>query len=134
MTRNDDTGKLILRLALGILILMHGIAKISSGVGGIAGMLTSHGLPSGLAYLAYIGEVVAPVLLIVGIFTRPAALIIAINMVFAIYLAHMSQLFTIGKTGGWTLELQGMFLFTAIALAFLGAGRFSVGGIAGKYN
>ena len=134
MTRNDDTGKLILRLAVGILILMHGIAKLSSGVGGIAGMLTSSGLPSGLAYLAYIGEVIAPVLLIVGIFTRPAALIVAVNMVFAIYLAHMSQLFTIGKTGGWTLELQGMFLFTAIAIAFLGAGRFSVGGTAGKYN
>lgn len=134
MTRNDDTGKLILRLALGILILMHGIAKLSSGVGGIAGMLTSSGLPSGLAYLAYVGEIVAPVLLIVGIFTRPAALIVAVNMVFAIYLAHMSQLFTVGKTGGWTLELQGMFLFTAIAVAFLGAGRFSVGGTAGKYN
>lgn len=134
MTRNDDTGKLILRLLLGILILLHGIAKLSSGVGGIAGMLTSSGLPSGLAYLAYIGEVVAPVLLIVGVFTRPAALVIAINMVFALYLAHTSQLFTLTKTGGWALELQGMFLFTAVAIAFLGAGRFSVGGIAGKYN
>ncbi len=134
MTRSDDTGKLILRLALGILILLHGIAKLSSGVGGIAGMLTSSGLPSGLAYLVYVGEVLAPILLIVGLFTRPAALVIAINMIFAIYLAHASQLFGLTKNGGWALELQGMFLFAAIAVAFLGAGRFSVGGIAGKYN
>ncbi len=134
MTRSDDTGKLILRLALGILILLHGIAKLSSGVGGIAGMLTSNGLPSGFAYLVYVGEVLAPILLIVGIFTRPAALVIAINMVFAIYLAHASQLFTLTKNGGWAIELQGMFLFAAIAVAFLGAGRFSVGGVAGKYN
>ena len=134
MTRSDDTGKLILRLALGILILLHGIAKLGSGVGGIAGMLTSHGLPAGLAYLVYIGEILAPVLLIAGIFTRPAALIVVINMLFAIFLAHMSQVFTLGKTGGWAIELQGMFLFAAIAVAFLGAGRFSFGGIAGKYN
>lgn len=134
MTRNDDAGKLILRLAVGIMILLHGVSKLSSGIGGIAGMLTLHGLPAGVAYLVYIGEIVAPVLLIVGVFTRPAALIVAINMLFAFFLAHASQLTTLGKTGGWALELQGMFLFGAIAVALLGAGRFSVGGIAGKYN
>ena len=55
MTRSDDTGKLILRLALGILILLHGIAKLSSGVSGVGGMLASHGLPSALSYLVYQG-------------------------------------------------------------------------------
>jgi len=134
MTRSDDTGKLILRLALGILILLHGVAKISSGVSGVGGMLASHGLPSALAYLVYVGEIVAPVLLIIGLYTRPAAWIIAINMVVAIWLVHMKDLFVIGKTGGWALELQGMFLFGAIAVALLGAGRFSVGGSSGKYN
>ena len=134
MTRSDDTGKLILRLALGILILLHGVAKISSGVSGVGGMLASHGLPSALAYLVYVGEIVAPVLLIIGLYTRPAAWIIAINMVVALWLVHMKDLFVIGKTGGWALELQGMFLFGAIAVALLGAGRFSVGGSSGKYN
>ncbi|MDP9898819.1 DoxX family protein [Variovorax ginsengisoli] len=134
MTRSDDTGKLILRLALGILILLHGIAKLSSGVGFVSGMLASHGLPSALAYLVYVGEIVAPVLVIVGVFTRPAALVIAINMLFAFWLVHMKDLLVIGKTGGWALELQGIFLFTAIAVAFLGAGRLSLGGTSGKYN
>jgi putative oxidoreductase len=134
MTRTDDTGKLVLRLALGILILLHGVAKISSGVSGVGGMLASHGLPSALAYLVYVGEVVAPILVIVGLYTRPAAWIIAINMVVALWLVHMKDLFTIGKSGGWALELQGMFLFGAIAVALLGAGRFSVGGSSGKYN
>lgn len=134
MTRSDDTGKLVLRLALGILILLHGVAKLSSGVSGVGGMLASHGLPSALAYLVYIGEIVAPVLLIIGLYTRPAAWIIAINMVVALWLVHMKDLFVIGKSGGWALELQGMFLFGAIAVALLGAGRFSVGGSSGKYN
>jgi putative oxidoreductase len=134
MTRSDDTGKLILRLALGILILLHGIAKLSTGVSGVGGMLASHGLPSALAYLVYVGEIVAPALVIIGLYTRPAAWVIAINMVVAIWLVHLKDLAVLGKNGGWALELQGMFLFGAIAVAFLGAGRISVGGTAGKYN
>ncbi|MDM0073562.1 DoxX family protein [Variovorax sp. J2P1-59] len=134
MIRSDDTGKLVLRLALGILILLHGISKITGGVGGIAGMLTSHGLPGALAYLVFVGEIVAPVLLIVGIYTRPAAWITVINMLVAIWLVHLKDIGSLGKTGGWALELQGMFLFAALACAFLGAGRFSVGGTGGKYN
>jgi len=134
MIRSDDTGKLVLRLALGILILLHGIAKITGGVGGIAGMLTSHGLPAALAYLVLIGEIVAPVLLIVGIYTRPAAWITVINMLVAIWLVHLKDIGSLGKSGGWALELQGLFLFAALAVALLGAGRFSVGGTSGKYN
>jgi putative oxidoreductase len=134
MIRSDDTGKLVLRLALGILILLHGIAKITGGVGFLSGMLASHGLPGAVAYLVYIGEVVAPVLLIIGLYTRPAAWIVVINMLVAIWLVHMKELGTLTKNGGWALELQGMFLFSALAVAFLGAGRFSVGGTGGKYN
>ncbi|HYP86087.1 DoxX family protein [Variovorax sp.] len=134
MVRSDDTGKLVLRVVLGVLILLHGISKISSGVGGIAGMLSSHGLPGALAYLVYIGEVLAPVLLIAGIYTRPAAWIVVINMLVALWLVHTKDLFALGKNGGWALELQGMFLFAAVAVAFLGAGRFSVGGTGGRYN
>ena len=62
MTKSDDTGKLVLRVALGILILLHGIAKVGKGVDGIGGMLASHGLPAILAYGVYIGEILAPVL------------------------------------------------------------------------
>ncbi|VWX63417.1 GntR family transcriptional regulator [Burkholderiales bacterium 8X] len=128
MTRSDDFGKLVLRLAVGILILMHGIAKVTGGIGGISGMLASHGLPPAFGYAVYVGEVVAPILLIVGLFTRPAAWIVVINMLVAIWLVHMKDLTAIGKSGGWALELQGMFLFAAVAIALLGAGRISLGG------
>ena len=53
--KSDDLGKLILRLALGILILLHGLAKISNGVGGVSNMLASHGLPTFLAYGVLVG-------------------------------------------------------------------------------
>jgi putative oxidoreductase len=134
MTNSEDTGKLILRVSLGVMILLHGIAKVMGGVDGIVGMVGKAGLPGAFGYLVYVGEVLAPLLLIVGLWTRLAALVVAINMVVAIVLVHMGDLFTLTKQGGWALELQGMFLFTAIAVALLGAGRFSVGGARGRFN
>lgn len=129
----DSLGKLVLRLTVGVLLLMHGIAKLSSGVDGIAGMLAANGLPGFIAYGAYLGEVVAPALLIVGIFTRPAALVIVVNMLFAVGLAHMGHLTELTQTGGWRLELQAFFLFGALAVALLGAGRYAIGG-QNRYN
>lgn len=134
MNRHDDAAKLILRLVLGVLILLHGISKMTHGVGSIVGMVQAHGWPTFSAYFVYIGEVVAPILIIAGIFTRLGALLIAINMVVAVVLVHHSQLFMLNNQGGWQLELQGMYLFTAIAIALMGAGRFSVGGAGGRFN
>lgn len=130
----QDGGKLLLRLLLGGIILLHGIAKLTHGADFILDMVESHGLPRVLGYLVYVGEVLAPVLLIVGLWTRLAALIVAINMLVALYLVHIHQLLSLNQMGGWTIELQAMFLFTALAIALLGAGRYSVGGPGGRYN
>ena len=134
MQTASDLGKLILRVTMGGLMLMHGIGKISSGAASILGLMENTGLPPVLGYLVYVGEVLAPLLLIVGLWTRPAALIVAINMVVAVALVHSGQLFTLGKSGGWALELQGIYFSAAIAVALLGAGRFSLGGGNGRFN
>lgn len=131
---SEDFGKLLLRSVLAILMLMHGIAKLTGGVSGITGMVAKAGLPAELGYLVYIGEVAAPLLVLLGIWTRPAALVMAINMVVAILLVHTGDFMSVTKTGGWALELQAFFLVNAIVIALLGAGRFSVGGIHGKWN
>ncbi|MBE1851196.1 DoxX family protein, partial [Escherichia coli] len=73
LTDHHDTGLLLLRLTFGILMLFHGVAKIEHGVNWIVSILQAVGLPGFIAYGVYIGEVVAPVLIILGIFTRPAA-------------------------------------------------------------
>ncbi|GGC00709.1 GntR family transcriptional regulator [Oxalicibacterium flavum] len=134
MGNTDDLGKLLLRLALGVLILLHGIAKVLSGPGFVLSAAAGAGLPSAIGYLVYVGEVLAPVLLLLGVWSRLAAVIVAGNMLFAIYLVHMKQLWSLNSTGGWSLELQGMFLATAVAIALLGAGRFSIGGRGGRWN
>ena len=122
----DDIGKLVLRLTLGILILLHGIAKLVGGVAGVEKVLQSIGLPSYFAFGVYVGEVLAPILVIIGLYARVGAGIIVVNMLFAVALAHRQEVFTLGKTGGWAIELQGMFLLTALALALMGPGRISI--------
>lgn len=131
---SDDVGKLVLRLLLAVLLLFHGVSKLIGGVGFIAGMLEKAGLPAAFGYLVYIGEVVAPLLILAGLFTRAAALVVAVNMIVALLLVHTRQFFSISDTGGWALELQGMYLGAAIVVALLGAGRYSVGGANGKFN
>lgn len=130
----DDAGKLVLRVTLSILILLHGIAKITGGAGFITGMVANAGLPAVLGNLVYVGEVVAPLLVLFGIWARAGALVIAINMFVAILLVHTADIFKIGETGGWALELQGMFLMTAVAVSLLGAGRYSVQGTRNRLN
>lgn len=122
----DDLGKLVLRLTVGILILLHGISKLSGGVGGIVGMVEGLGLPAVFAYGVYVGEVLAPLLLIAGFYARVGAVLIVVNMIFAILLAHSQDLLALTDNGGWALELQGMFLFGALAVALLGPGRMGI--------
>ncbi len=122
----DDAGKFITRVVLGLLILLHGLNKISGGVDGIGSMLQSVGLPGFLAWGAYLGEVLGPILLIAGFYARIGALLIVINMLCAILLAHRPDLFALTAQGGWRLELQGMFLFTALGLFLTGPGRWSI--------
>jgi putative oxidoreductase len=122
----QDTGMLILRVSLGILILFHGMDKIVHGIAPIQSLVAGSGLPGFLAYGVYLGEVLGPVLLVLGLHARIGAGLIAINMVIAILLAHSGDLLSLNPHGGWRLELQGMYLVTAAALACLGPGRFSL--------
>jgi len=126
--QNDAVGKLLLRLTLGILMLLHGIAKLlhPSALEFIGSKLAAVGLPTVLSYGALVGEVLAPVLIILGIASRIGGLLVAINMVFAICLVHAAELFAMTKNGGWALELQGFYLFCGLAIFFLGSGKLAV--------
>lgn len=121
-----DLGRLLLRVTLGVLVLLHGVAKLRGGMSGIERMVEAAGLPGVLAYGVLVGEVLAPLMLVFGFHARLGALLVAVNMVVAIALAHMGQLGQFNSGGGWALELQGMFLGTAVAIALLGPGRYGI--------
>jgi putative oxidoreductase len=131
--RSPDLGRLVLRLAIGGLMLFHGVAKLSSGVGTIASRLQGAGLPGFIAYGVYLGEVVAPILILLGVWTRPAALVLAFNMVVAILLAHAGDITRL-EHGAWAIELQMMYLMGAVAIALLGAGRLSLRSGTGRFD
>jgi len=125
---DEDTGKLIVRLSVAGLMLFHGIAKIMhpGSLDFIGGMLAAYGLPAILAYGVYIGEVVAPLMVIVGWKARIGGLVMALNMLFAIVLAHTGDFFSLSEHGGWMIELQMFYLLSAVAVVFLGSGRLAI--------
>jgi len=126
-TTHIDTGVLVLRLGLAAIILFHGIYKATHGIAWIGGPLSAVGLPGWLAYGVYVAELVAPVMLLLGIWTRFAAGIIAFDMVMAIYLARRGDIAKINPMGGgWAIELEVLLLVCAITLALTGGGRYSL--------
>ncbi len=126
MADHPDFAKLLLRLVFGGLMLFHGFFKITHGVEWIKPMLAAHGLPTLFAYGAYIGEVIAPLLIIVGLFTRVAGLIYAINLVFAVVLVVSGQFYKTTDVGAWALETEALYFFGGIVIMLLGAGKFSL--------
>jgi len=128
LLHNDAFGKLIIRLSVGILIVFHGAAKVlhPDTLGFIRSMLEGAGLPDALAYGVYVGEIIAPLMIVLGVYCRLGALVVVVNMLFAIWLAHADDIFSLTDHGGWALELQGFYLFTALALVFLGSGRYAI--------
>lgn len=114
---NPRAAMVLLRTTLALLMLFHGWAKIRHGIGSIELMIEARGAPGWLAYAVYLGEVVAPLLLLVGLWVVPAALVIAINMLVAFFLVHTKQVLMLQNSGGWSLELQAFFFVTAIVVA-----------------
>ena len=127
-------GKLLLRITTGGLLLFHGVSKLIHGVAWMSGPLGAFHLPFFVAYGVYLGEIVAPILIILGIWTRPAALVIAFDLFVAIVLISHMRMFSLNPGGGWGLELDAFYLLTALALFFLGAGKLSIKGADGKWN
>lgn len=126
LDKNVDLGLLVLRLSMGGMMLLHGISKMLHGPGMIEQIVIGAGLPAFIAYGVYLGEVVAPLLLLAGYATRIAAVVIAGNCVVATLLVHTSQLFTLNEQGGWAVELLGLYFFSAVVLAFTGAGKYAI--------
>jgi putative oxidoreductase len=125
-TSTHDVGKLFLRVAIGGLMLFHGVGKIAHGIGSIEHSLEAAGLPGFIGYGVYVAEVIAPILILLGYQTRPAALVVAIEMLAAILLSHAREVLAVQLSGAWAVEIEALYLLSALALFFIGAGRYRV--------
>jgi putative oxidoreductase len=124
--QNTNLGLLIIRSAIGILMLLHGLYKVFNGVEGIENMLHDKGMPGFMAYGVYLGEVAAPLFLIVGYRARLAALVLFINMSVIFFIAHPDQIFSLTEHWTWKLEIAGLYFFGSLGLFFTGAGRYAL--------
>ncbi len=125
LVSNNDFGKLILRVTVGSLMLFHGLYKFQHGYGFVSQLLVQAKLPGYLSHGILVGELLAPLFMVLGIYTRPAALLQVFVMAMAVYLVHTKELFSMAEHGGYALELQALYLFGALAVFFFGAGRYS---------
>lgn len=107
-------------------MLFHGVEKLVNGIAWLPGQLSSRGLPAELAFGVYLGEVVAPLLLILGVAMRSSAIMVVFTMVIAVYVVHPTDLLALGEHGEYALEVHVLYAAGAIAAALLGPGRFSV--------
>jgi putative oxidoreductase len=127
VTRREDLGKLVLRVTVGALLLFHGVAKLRNGIAWMGEPLAAFGLPAFLGYGTYVAEVVAPLLLFLGVLTRAAGLIIAFDLFMAIVLVRHDGVFQVGQMGGsWAIETEAFFLLTGVAVFLLGSGRYAL--------
>ncbi len=123
---SEHIGKLVLRVMVGGMMLFHGIDKALNGIDFIKGTIKSQGLPEMLAYGVYMGEILAPIFLILGWKSRFWAGVIVFNMAAAIYLTKMGAWFKLGSHGSWALELPMFYLLGALAIVLLGSGKYAV--------
>jgi putative oxidoreductase len=122
----QEIAKLILRLSVGVMVLFHGLDKIINGIGGVKHLTASAGLPEFLAYGVYVGEVIVPILILLGAYARAASLVLAFNMCVAIFLAYGSSLFTLGKHGAPAFELPFLYLVMSILIFMFGSGKYAL--------
>ena len=126
MFQSYDLGKLLLRLLVGMMIMFHGIDKLIDGIAGVKSLVVSAGLPEFFAYGVYIGEIIVPIFIILGLYARMASVVLALNMAMAIFLAYGTSLFDLGKHGAPAAELPLIYLVLSIVIFLIGSGRYAV--------
>ena len=124
---SQSTGKLMLRFMIGGLMLFHGVNKIMepSSFVNIQNLVNEMGIASFVAYGVFLGEVIAPIFVVIGVYCRIFSFIIFSNMLIAIYLVHANDLFAINQYGGYAIELQLLYMFGALVITLLGSGRYA---------
>lgn len=123
---DSDIGLLIIRITFSVLLLFHGWHKVQHGLAESMVRLTDFTfLPGYLIYFTYVAEVLAPLTIILGLYTRVAALSIFTTMTVVMYIVIKSGV-TFSAFGAPNIEPQIFYFLTSAGLIFTGAGRYRI--------
>ncbi len=131
LTQLQGWGITTLRVVVGIVFLAHGGQKLFVwGFGGMAGFLGQVGIPAPMlaAVVVTLVELLGGLALLLGLFTRWAAIPLAINMAVAILTVHLQAGFFLPNGYEFALTL----LAANVALILLGSGEASLDSLLGK--
>ncbi|MFC4720819.1 DoxX family protein [Geojedonia litorea] len=126
MKTNYDLGLLIIRIIIAFPMLIYGISKLFNGIDGIIQLLHDNGLPAFLGYGVYIGEIIAPIFILLGYKVRFAAAIFAFNCIMALFLTQTHFIFKLNANGGMAIQELAIFIGISIGLMITGSGKFGI--------
>lgn len=134
---SSSLGLFFLRLIFGSSFLLHGFHKVqhfSTSMEGIKNLLIQAKIPDFLAYGVFIGEVLAPFLIIIGFYTRISSAIVFFNCLVILYVTQIKSLdlsqvfniFAIGDKGEFSNELVFLYIACSLCFLFTGSGKIAV--------
>jgi putative oxidoreductase len=125
LDRLQPLALLVMRLALGTIMVVHGYHKVFGGLHHHAQFVAGTGLPGWLGYVSSFVEFLGGLLILAGFFTRPAAFAVCINLAVAIWKVHSHNgLLGSPDRPGYEFPLAAAAL--AFALIFFGAGPIAL--------
>lgn len=128
LDRIQPLALLVLRLALGAIMIAHGYAKVFGGMQHHVEFVRHIGIPGWMAYLSAAAEFGGGILVVLGFLTRLAALAILINMLVAIFGVHFKN----GFLGQGNYQFPLALAAIAFSLIFFGAGPISLDWLRGS--
>ena len=126
MNTKQQTGLLLLRVSIAFTMLIYGISKLTFGIDYIKDLVSQYGLPTLISYGVFIGEIIAPILIIIGFRTKLAGLVFAVNCFVAILMDRLPDVLSLNEHGGWAIGLIFIYMMFGIALFFTGAGMYAL--------
>ena len=124
-SRTAPYAAFVLRLALGIMFIAHGLTKVFVfSPAGTAGFFESVGFPGFLAYPVIAFEVIGGVLLVLGVYTRWIAALAVVQLFMAATVHFGNGWSFTNANGGWEYPIY--LSATALVVALLGDGRFAM--------
>jgi putative oxidoreductase len=125
LDRLQPLALLLMRLALGAIMVAHGYHKVFGGLQHHAQMVASLGLPAWLGYVSAFTEFFGGLLILVGLFTRVAALGVCLDLFVAIWKVHLHNgLIGSPDRPGYEFALAAFAL--AFAIIFFGGGPIAI--------